>query len=237
MVQNPPCLLIIDPDEVFGAALAEEAHGAGLVAVRCRNWWEAKPLVDGAVKIAALVVELAQTAGMPNGLSVALMAQARRPRLPVLFMCADPGLLRDAKTQISHAMPKSAGAAKLVACALDLIDRGERRARPKPMMFVEPRQTLSPQARYTLDGGVRFRSVNDTALVLWNKDRGDILGRPLLEVFPQLTDQPKLRAHIDVLITGNPFQGVMTSVILNRPIDIRILTEEEGLSVTFEVAA
>jgi hypothetical protein len=237
MVQNPPCLLIIDPDEAFGAALTEEAQNAGLIAVRCRNWWEAKPLIDGAVRIAGLVVELVQTPGMPNGLSLALMAQARRPRLPVLFMCADPSLLRDARTQISHAMAKSEGPARLVACALELIERGDGKTPPKAMMFVAPRQTLSRQARYTLDGGVRFRSVNDTALVLWNRERGDLLGRPLLEVFPELADQPKLRAHLDVLVTGSPFKGVMTSVILHRPIEIRISADDDGLSVRFEVAA
>ena len=237
MVQNPPCLLIIDPDEAFGAALAAEAQSAGLLAVRCKTWWEAKPLIDGAVNIAALIVELVQTPGMPNGVSVALMAQARRPKLPVLFTSVQPDLLEGARAPDSHALAKSVGVAKLIACVVEQIDRGERRPRPSAMMFVAPRQTLGPQARYSLDAGVRFRSVNDTALVLWNKDRGELLGRPMLEVFPQLADQPKLRAHMDVLVTGSPFQGVMTSVILQRPIDIRISADKAGLKVKFEVAA
>jgi len=237
MLQNPPCVLIIDPDDAFAAALAAEAQSAGLTAISCRNWWEAQPLIDGAVNIAALIVELVQTAGMPNGVSVALMAQARRPKLAVVFMSAQPDLLRDAKTHASHALAKSVGVAQLIAGVHELIDRGERTPRPKALMFIAPRQTLTAQARYTLDACARFCSVNDTALVLWNMDRGDLLGRPLLEVFPQLVDQPKLRAHMDVLVTGSPFKGVMTSVILRRPIDIRIAADAAGLSVKFEVAA
>jgi hypothetical protein len=237
MVQNPPCLLIIDPDEAFGAALAEAAQSAGLLPVRCRTWWEAKPLVDGAVNIGAMAVELVQSAGMPNGVSVALMAQARRPKLPVLFMCAKTLLLKDARVPGSQALAKSVGAAQLAACALEMIERGERRPRPKAMLFIAPSQALGVQARYRLDAGTRFRSVNDTALVLWNMDRGDLLGRPLLEVFPQLIGQPKLRAHMDVLVTGSPFKGVMTSVILRQPIAIRISADRTGLKVKFEVAA
>ena len=237
MVQNTACLLIIDPDEAFAAALGEAAQSAGLLPVRCRNWWEAKPLIDGAVNIAAMAVELVQPAGMPNGVSVALMAQARRPNLPVLFMSTQAELLKDAKARGSHTLAKAAGVAKLVACLLDVIDGGEGRPRPKAMMFIGARQTLSAEARYALDACTRFRSVNDTALVLWNMDRSDLLGRPLLEVFPQLADQPKLRAHMDVLVTGSPFKGVMTSVILRRPIDLLISADEEGISVKFEVAA
>jgi hypothetical protein len=237
MVQNPPCLLIIDPDDAFGAALAAEAQSAGLLAVRCRTWWEAKPLIDGVVNIAALIVELVQTPGMPNGVSVALMAQARRPKLPVLFTSAEQDLLDIARAEGSQGLAKSAGPAKLIACVEELIHRGERRPRPSAMMFAARRQTLGPQARYRLDAGARFRSVNDTALVLWNKDRGELLGRPMLEVFPQLADQPKLRAHMDVLVTGRPFRGVMNSVILRRPIDIRISADDAGLKVKFEVAA
>lgn len=236
MIQSSPCILIVDPDEAFSAKLAAEAQGAGVLPIRCRTWWEAKPLIDGGAHIAAMMIELVQSAGMPNGVSVGLMAQARRPKLPVLFMSSRPDLLKDAKISGSHALAKSVGIARLLACALELAENGGRRPRPKAMMFITPRQSLG-EARYRLDAGTRFRSVNDAALALWNKDRNDVLGRPLLEVFPQLIGQPKLRAHLDVLGTGSPFKGVMTSAILHRPIDIRIVADPVGLVVKFEIAA
>jgi hypothetical protein len=96
---------------------------------------------------------------------------------------------------------------------------------------------LSPVARYRLDAETRFRGVNGSALAVWGKERAELLGRPMLEVFPQLAGRPKFAAHLEVLASGTPFEGVMTSAILQAPIDLRIRADRSGLKVAFALAA
>lgn len=235
MVQTSPCVLIVDPDEYFSAALVAEAQDHGLRAVSCRNWWEAKPLIEGPAEIALLIVELAQPQGMPNGVSVALMARRRRGKLPVLFVSQDPELLTEVRPGTGSILPKSAGVQRLLQSAAELA--GGAPDKSSPLLFSSPRVAMSPVARYRLDDQARFRAVNDSALVLWRKTREELLGRSLPDAFPQLTGHPKLHAHFDALSERRAYRGVITSAILHAPIDLHIVPERRGLSVNFSLAA
>jgi hypothetical protein len=238
MVEAAPCMLIVDPDEAFRTALALEVEAAGLRAICCRDWWTAQPIIEGPELIAAMIVELALPYGTPNGVSTALMARRRRRGLPMIFICAEPDLLKEVQHGTGMVLAKSVGAALIVRCAVETAEgsRGTP-STPVPQAFLSPRLSLDPRARYRLDRDGRFRSVSDGALALWRKDRADLLGRPMLEVFPELAGRPKFDVHLRVLAGGAPFTGVVTSVILKAPIDIRIAPDRSGLKVEFALAA
>jgi DNA-binding response OmpR family regulator len=238
MLEAAPCVLIIDPDQQASAALASAAQNAGLRAICCKHWWEARPLLDGPGAIDLMMVELVLPEKTPNGLSAALMARARRPGLPVVFMSARAELLKEVPAGTGAILSKNVGVDRLVRCAIELLDNGSRRPRtPVAESFRPPRQNLNPVARYRLDRSARFRSVNDGALLLWRKNREDLLGRPLLEVFPQLDGQPKFHTLIEVLSGRPPYSGVMNSAILHKPIDLSIAPDRVGLRVDFSLAA
>jgi PAS domain-containing protein len=192
VADDTPSLLIVDPDDQFSAALAAEARSSGLQVIRCAHWWEAKPLLDGPVAVAGMIVELALPEGTPNGLSVALMARSRRgARLPVVFTSAQPELLKEVRMGTGPTLAKTAGAQRLVRCAVELIEAHDRKsAKPVPHLVSPPRVLLSPVGRYSLDEATCFRSVNDSALALWSKTRSELLGRRFLDVFPQMDGLP-----------------------------------------------
>jgi hypothetical protein len=231
-------LLIIDPDRQFSAALASEAQSAGLRTICCTNWWEAMGALDGPDVIDAMIVELLLPERTPNGLSAAMMARNRRPRLPVVFTSADPDLLRHIQPGTGPALPKSAGVRRLVHCAVELIEaQGGKPVSPLPHLALSPRISLNPVAKYRLDNRIRFSSVNESALALWRRSRTELLGRPLLEVFPQMGGQPKFQAHLDVLLARKPYVGRLASAVLQEQIDIRIVPSNAGLRVSFTLAA
>lgn len=236
-MDRTPSILIVDPDEQFSAALAAEAQAAGLCALCCKTWWEAKPLIEGRSDIALLVVELVQAPRMPNGVSVALMSRTRRRNLPVLFISHEPELLVEVQPGTGVTLAKSVGVQRLLQVAAEILaGQGRASGRPIPDLRAAS-QILRPEARYRLDSEVRFLSVNETALVLWRKSRLEVLGRPLIEVFPQVDGQAKFHAHLETLASKQPFSGLIPSVILDEPIDIRIVPDRLGLRVDFRLAA
>lgn len=238
MMDAAPCVLIVDPDDQFSAALAAAVQGAGLRSICCKHWWEAKPLLEGPEAIELMIVELVLPERTPNGLSAALMARARRPRLPLLFMSGQTELLNEVPHGTGAVLAKSVGIDRLVRCAVELLSDGDRKPRaPLAESVSSPRQSLSAVARYRLDRAARFRSVNDGALALWRKNRWELLGRPMLEIFPELDGQPKFRTLLEVLSGRPPYNGVVTSVILDEPIDLSIAPDRLGLRVDFSLAA
>lgn len=237
-MDQTPSILIVDPDEQFSAALAAAAQAAGLAVTCCRNWWEAKTLVESRADIALLIVELVQGPRMPNGLSLALMSRARRRDLPVLFTSLQPELLAEVPPGTGVVLAKSVGVERLIQCAAEILaGEGLPPRRPVPHLRSVPRLVLRPEAHYRLDAEVRFLSVSERALVLWRKSRVEVLGRPLIEVFPEVEGQPKFQAHLETLASKRPFVGVVASVILDEPIDIRIAADRQGLRVDFRLAA
>jgi DNA-binding response OmpR family regulator len=234
-----PSLLVVDHDEHFSAALAAEARSAGLQVFSCRHWWEAKPLLDSAARLDGMIVELVLPEGTPNGLSVALMARNRRgPRLPVVFTSNQPELLKEIRKGTGPALAKTVGVERLVRCAIDLIEARNRKSDGAIAdVSSSPRLSLTPVAKYRLDRATCFRSVNDSALILWRKNRTELLGRQLLDVFPQLDGLPKFRAHLEVLAGGGVFAERLASVILHDQIDIQIVRDRAGLRVSFALAA
>jgi PAS domain-containing protein len=240
VTSDAPTLLVVDPDEHFSAALAAEAKSAGVQVLRCAQWWEAKRLLDSPARIDGMIVELALPEGTANGLSVALMARSRRGhRLPVLFTSDQPQLLREIRKATGPALPKTVGVQRLVRCAIDLMEarRNWKPDGPVAHTSSSPRISLTLVAKYRLDEATCFRSVNDSALALWRKSRAELLGRRLLDVFPQIDGLPKFHAHLDVLAGGGAYTGRLDSAILHDQIDIQIARDRAGLQVSFALAA
>lgn len=87
---------------------------------------------------------------------------------------------------------------------------------------------------YVLDGQGQFVFASRSALQLWHKDANQLLGRSLLDVFPQTADSPAHEAHQRVSKTGIAERLELWSMELDRWVEIELApTRQGGLSVAF----
>ncbi|KAB0676202.1 PAS domain S-box protein [Aureimonas leprariae] len=87
---------------------------------------------------------------------------------------------------------------------------------------------------YALDSDWRFLFASQSALRLWGKDAGEVLGRPFLEAFPQAAGSAAFEAHRRVMETRVAERLETISPVVHRWIEIDFApTPQGGLSVAF----
>jgi CheY-like chemotaxis protein len=78
-------VLLVDDDEIFGAATAKLLSGAGLEVTAVPDYRQALEIIESDAVIDLLLTDIV----MPNrinGLALARMARLRRPRLKVIYL-------------------------------------------------------------------------------------------------------------------------------------------------------
>lgn len=90
-----------------------------------------------------------------------------------------------------------------------------------------------PRAVYNVDRDLRFITANETALVLWGKSRSDIVGRTILDVFPETQGSEPYAALQNALRDYRPFRAVLPSPVTKTLIDLEIHPGVDGLRVSF----
>ena len=89
-------------------------------------------------------------------------------------------------------------------------------------------------AYYRLDAAGCFVAVNDTAQRLWGRPATGMIGRSLLEVFPQAQGSAPWRQHLAVMQEHRAARIETRSVLLDRWIELALHPEPDGgVSVSF----
>jgi two-component sensor histidine kinase/PAS domain-containing protein len=121
-------------------------------------------------------------------------------------------------------------ASVLLAAALAWLLQRDRTARRRT---VETLESIG-DAFYALDHDLRFTYANRRALELWRRRSGDVLGRPLLEVFPRAAGTETYRALSEAARRREPVHVETLSPMLDRWLAISIYPARGGgLSVYF----
>jgi PAS domain-containing protein len=90
---------------------------------------------------------------------------------------------------------------------------------------------------YFLDRELRFVAASPVALRTWGKSPEEVIGKPLLTVFPLADDTEPYRAHVRALRTMRPIQFDAVSPTLARPVHVNLDPTPAGLKVSFEIVA
>jgi chemotaxis protein methyltransferase CheR len=88
-------------------------------------------------------------------------------------------------------------------------------------------------AFYSLDKDLRFTYVNSKTEELWGRRREDLLGKKLLEVFPESIGTPSHDASMRAFEEGRPVNYEAMSPILHRWVEASVYPSAAGLSVYF----
>lgn len=89
------------------------------------------------------------------------------------------------------------------------------------------------RAFYKLDNDLRFLSANQVALSYWGRTAAEVIGRTLVEAFPQAVGTAPFRAHQLALRSLRPYRGRLSSPVLGSEIDLEIHPHSDGLDVSF----
>lgn len=81
-------ILVLEDDEVSRETARTVLQAADFQVICAANFFEAISPVEDGTKIDLALVDLKMPRGTPNGVCFALMAQARRPSLKVIYMSA-----------------------------------------------------------------------------------------------------------------------------------------------------
>lgn len=90
---------------------------------------------------------------------------------------------------------------------------------------------------YFLDRKMRILAVSETALRIWGRSIDDVIGKPLLEVFPRAKDSIPYAAHLTALRTMQKTELESVSPTFEQPVQICIDPRPTGLEVSFELKA
>jgi uncharacterized membrane protein YkvA (DUF1232 family) len=90
---------------------------------------------------------------------------------------------------------------------------------------------------YVTDKDLRIVSASPAAFATWGKAPQDVLGRPLLEVFPAVANGEGYKALLQAARTARPVRLNTVSVLLGRPVNVSVRPLGEGLRVRFRLAA
>lgn len=95
--------------------------------------------------------------------------------------------------------------------------------------------TIIPSRRafYNVDAELRFLSANDLCLSLWGKTREELIGRSVLEVFPDIAGTDSYAALAQAMKTLKPFRKVVRSPVLHEAIELEVHPSRAGLAVSF----
>jgi hypothetical protein len=90
---------------------------------------------------------------------------------------------------------------------------------------------------YFLDRRLRFVAASQFALDTWGKRADEVIGKHLLEVFPQAGDSAPYAAHLNALRTMRPLQLDTISPTFQEPVRLELRPSAAGLQVSFEPTA
>ena len=141
-----------------------------------------------------------------------LRAHAATNAIPVILLAAEPD--ESARREALEAgaddyLPKPFGARELLSrvglhLAMARVGREASEAvRASERRLAEVLEAIG-EAVYAIDRDQRILFANRTALTFWNRQADEILGRPLLEVFPEIANGEPYQAYLRVLATGRP---------------------------------
>lgn len=88
-------------------------------------------------------------------------------------------------------------------------------------------------AFFSLDGEWRFTYLNDRAEEIFGRDESELLGRPFLQVFPEIEGTPFQTRPVEAMRTQEPQTVEAYSDELDRWIEGRIYPSPSGISVYF----
>ncbi|HEX2529424.1 MAG TPA: PAS domain S-box protein [Geminicoccus sp.] len=89
------------------------------------------------------------------------------------------------------------------------------------------------EAFYALDRDLCFLHASRAALEFWGKEAQDLMGKPIIKVFPHAAGTPAYEAHRRVLQTGKAEHFETISPLLGRWFEVDIHPSSAGLSVAF----
>jgi DNA-binding NtrC family response regulator len=81
-------VMIVEDDEAFGYVLERQLLDAGHKVTRFLDWNGVLESLEAGDEIDVLVTDLRLPQGTPNGVSLAMMAKARRSKLKIVYMTA-----------------------------------------------------------------------------------------------------------------------------------------------------
>lgn len=115
----PAPVVLVHSDPEYLAQAAEGLRVAGLAVAAFSNSMAALDALERAETSEVLVTLLSPPEGMPNGLSLALVAKRKRPRLKVLFL-AEPNMVRYVEQQPGDGhLPTTAPAVDTMVLAIE----------------------------------------------------------------------------------------------------------------------
>jgi PAS domain S-box-containing protein len=86
---------------------------------------------------------------------------------------------------------------------------------------------------YAIDRSFRLLYVNAGAELFWGRDRGELLGRTMLELFPRFEGSDSWAAHVRAFETGAPVRAETISTATGAPVEVRIFPTDSGATVYF----
>jgi PAS domain S-box-containing protein len=87
---------------------------------------------------------------------------------------------------------------------------------------------------YAIDRAWRFRYINSAAEAFWQRSRAELLGRSMLEIFPNFQGSPAWAAHQRAMQSGEPGRVEAISTATGVPVELRLFPRPDGLSVYFQ---
>jgi CheY-like chemotaxis protein len=84
--QGKARILVIDDDDAFRRMIGQMLERAGFVVMPAHDFSAAIKFIDSDAPIDLLLTDVGMPAGTPHGVSIALMARTKRPRLKVVYM-------------------------------------------------------------------------------------------------------------------------------------------------------
>jgi PAS domain S-box-containing protein len=87
---------------------------------------------------------------------------------------------------------------------------------------------------YAVDQNWRLLHLNQKAALFWGRERSEILGRSMLELFPEFEGSPSFRAHLEALNGQLPMVFETVSTATGAPVLLRFFPVATGLSVFFK---
>lgn len=93
------------------------------------------------------------------------------------------------------------------------------------------------EAFYSIDHAWRFLYANSKAMQMWGKAPAELLGRSVLDVFPEFVGSTSHAAHEKAFRTGEPVRMQVLSTVLRTPIELNIFPNSSGLGVYFRDVA
>ena len=89
------------------------------------------------------------------------------------------------------------------------------------------------EAYYAIGRDWRFRYANASAETFWGRPRAELIGRTMIELFPQFEGSPSHAAHRRAMETGTPAVTEVVSTATGAPVELRLYPTADGLSVYF----